>query len=51
MTPRDSLGTKAAYWTSRHLGPSYFMIGRKPWTKLITDPLGGRVAFWIVGPE
>lgn len=45
--PREPVGTKALYWTSCHLGPSYFIIGPKPWTKLITDPL--RVAFWIAG--
>ena len=35
-------GTKALYWASHHLGPSYqyFMIDSKPWTRLITEPLG-----------
>lgn len=39
--PEETCRTKALYWTSCHLGPSYFMIGSKPWTKLVTDPLGG----------
>lgn len=42
MNWRKLVGTKALYWTSCHLGPTYqySMIDSKPCTKLITEPLG-----------
>lgn len=39
---QEPVRTKVLYWTSCHLGPIYYTIGSKPWTKLITDPLGGK---------